>query len=148
MIGNREITEGQRSMYWKLFENNRRTLPRSVSSLIQRVDTLNAGTDVGFRRRNLPALLTKYFLDMQQVFEGIKDVLRPGRPAYVVIGNNHTIAGGERVEIETATLLVDIATAVGLEAENRIPMEMLVSRDIFKNNAVASEEILCFRNPA
>jgi site-specific DNA-methyltransferase (cytosine-N4-specific) len=148
MIGNREITEGQRSAYWKLFENKRRALPRSVSALIQKVDTLNAGTDVGFRRRNLPALLTKYFLDMQQVFEGMKDVLRPGSPAYVVIGNNHTIAGGERVEIETATLLVDLAAAVGLEAEKRIPMEMLVSRDIFKKNAVASEEILCFRNPA
>lgn len=147
MIGNREITERQRSDYWKLFENKRRVLPRSVSALIQKVNTLNAGTDAGFRRRNLPALLTKYFLDMQQVFEGMKDVLRPGSPAYVVIGNNHTIAGGERVEIETASLLVDLATAVGLEAENRIPMEMLVSRDIFKNNAVASEEILCFRLP-
>lgn len=148
MIGNREITEGQRSTYWKLFESKRRTLPRSVSVLIQKVDTLNAGTNVGFRRRNLPALLTKYFLDMQQVFEGVKDVLRPGTPAYVVIGNNHTIAGGERVEIDTATLLVDLATSVGLEVERRIPMEMLVSRDIFKNNAVASEEILCFRTPA
>lgn len=147
MIGNREITEGQRSTYWKLFENKRRTLPRSVSALIQKVDTLNAGTDAGFRRRNLPALLTKYFLDMEQVFEGIKNILRPGSPAYVVIGNNHTIAGGKRVEIETATLLVDIASAVGIEIEQRIPMEMLVSRDIFKNNAVASEEILCFRNP-
>lgn len=148
MIGNREITEGQRSTYWKLFETKRRNLPRSVSELIQKVDTLNAGTDVGFRRRNLPPLLTKYFLDMQQVLKGMKNVLRPGCPAYVVIGNNHTIAGGERVEIETATLLVDIAIATGFKVEDRIPMEMLVSRDIFRNNAVASEEILCFRNPA
>ena len=66
----------------------------------------------------------------------------------MVIGNNHTIAGGERVEIETANLLVDIASVVGMKFEKRIPMEMLVSRDIFKNNAVASEEILCFRSPS
>jgi site-specific DNA-methyltransferase (cytosine-N4-specific) len=82
---------------------------------------------------------------MQKVLAGVKEVLRPGCPAYVVIGNNHTIAGGQRVEIETATLLVDIAKAVGLVAEQRVPMEMLVSRDIFKSNAVASEEILFFR---
>ena len=148
MIGNREISERQRSLYWALFESSRKKLPPSVSSLIQRVSTLNSKIDVGFRRRNLPALLTKYFSDMQQVFEGIKAVLRPGSPAYIVIGNNHTIAGGERVEIETASLLVDIAAAVGLKPEDRIPMEMLVSRDIFKKNAVASEEILCFRTPA
>ncbi|MDO8430912.1 MAG: hypothetical protein Q7S58_00735 [Candidatus Binatus sp.] len=148
MIGNREISEGQRLMYWKLFGSKKKNLPRSVSALIQKVSTLNSQIEVGFRRRNLPGLLTKYFIDMQQVFEGITAVLRAGSPAYVVIGNNHTIAGGERVEIETASLLVDIASAVGMKCEKRIPMEMLVSRDIFKRNAVASEEILCFRTSA
>ncbi|HEV2224516.1 MAG TPA: hypothetical protein VGR84_16105 [Candidatus Acidoferrales bacterium] len=148
MIGNREISEKQRSMYWRIFESKKKKLPKSVSVLIQKVDALNSKIEVGFRRRNLPALLTKYFLDMQQVFEGMKAVLRPGCPAYVVVGNNHTIAGGERVEIETASLLVEIAAAVGMKSERRIPMEMLVSRDIFKKNAVASEEILCFRTPS
>jgi site-specific DNA-methyltransferase (cytosine-N4-specific) len=148
MIGNREISERQRSLYWSLFESRRKKLPKSVSALIQNVSTLNSKIDVGFRRRNLPTLLMKYFIDMQRVFEGMMAVLRPGRPAYVVIGNNHTIAGGQRVEIETASLLVDIASTVGMKSERRIPMEMLVSRDIFKKNAVASEEILCFRRPA
>lgn len=148
MIGNREITEKQRLMYWDLFESKKKKLPGSVAALIQKVSTLNSKIEVGFRRRNLPALLTKYFIDMQQVFAGMMTVLRRGSPAYVVIGNNHTIAGGERVEIDTASLLVDLAAAVGLKSEKRIPMEMLVSRDIFKKNAVASEEILCFRTKA
>jgi site-specific DNA-methyltransferase (cytosine-N4-specific) len=148
MIGNREISEGQRAMYWELFESKKKKLPKSVSALVQKVSTLNSQIEVGFRRRNLPSLLTKYFIDMQQVFAGMVTVLRPGNTAFVVIGNNHTIAGGERVEIETASLLVDLASSAGMEFERRIPMEMLVSRDIFKNNAVASEEILCFRTPA
>ena len=148
MIGNREISEKQRVTYWKLFATEKKKLPKSVAALINKVDTLNSTTEVGFRRRNLPALLTKYFMDMEQVFKGMMAVLRPGSPAYVVIGNNHTIAGGERVEIETANLLVDIATAIGVKCDRRIPMEMLVSRDIFKKNAVASEEILCFRTPS
>lgn len=147
MIGNREISEKQRLAYWNLFNDKKNKLPKSVKSLIETVDRLNSRIEVGFRRRNLPALLTKYFMDMQQVFEGMKEVLKPGRPAYVVIGNNHTIAGGQRVEIETANLLVDIAKTAGLKSEKRIAMEMLVSRDIFKKNAVASEEILCFRSP-
>ena len=145
MIGNREISEKQRSMYWTLFESRKEKLPKSVSELIERVSTLNSRIQVGFRRRNLPALLTKYFTDMQQVFDGINSVLRPRSAAYVVIGNNHTIAGGERVDIQTGSLLIDLASAVGMRLERRIPMEMLVSRDIFRKNAVASEEILCFR---
>jgi len=145
MIGNREISERQREVYWKLLVTKKKKLPKSVCALIQKISTLNSQIEVGFRRRNLPALLTKYFIDMRQVFEGMASVLRPGSPAYVVIGNNHTIAGGERVEIETAGLLLDVAVQVGMKPERRIPMEMLVSRDIFKKNAVASEEILCFR---
>ena len=148
MIGNREITERQRLDYWKQFQEKKAGLPDSVTRLIGTVDTLNSKIDVGFRRRNLPSLLTKYFIDMKQVIQGMIAVLKPGAPAYVVIGNNHTVAGGQRIEIETATLLVDIAASVGMIRENRIPMEMLVSRDIFKRNAVASEEILCFRTPA
>jgi len=147
MIGNREISEKQRLLYWNLFQSKKKSLPKSVASLIEKVSTLNSRIEVGFRRRNLPALLTKYFLDMQQVFAGTLTALRPGSPAYVVIGNNHTIAGGQRVEIATASLLVDIASQLGMRPEERIPMEMLVSRDIFKKNAVASEEILCFRTP-
>jgi site-specific DNA-methyltransferase (cytosine-N4-specific) len=147
MIGNREISEKQRSAYWDLFEREAKKLPMSVSNLIHRVNTLNSRIEVGFRRRNLPALLTKYFTDMQQVFEGMRTVLRSGSPAYVVIGNNHTIAGGERVEIQTASLLVDIAAGLGMTLSQRIPMEMLLSRDIFRKNAVGSEEVLCFKIP-
>jgi site-specific DNA-methyltransferase (cytosine-N4-specific) len=145
MIGNREITEGQRRAQWRYFQEKKELLPNSVVDLVEKVHLLNSTTEVGFRRKNLPTLLAKYFFDMRDVLRGIAYILKPGAPAYVVVGNNHTIAGGERVEIDTASLLVDIAQNVGLVAGEHISMEMLVSRDIFKKNAVASEVILSFR---
>ncbi|MET0623650.1 MAG: hypothetical protein ABW250_11770 [Pyrinomonadaceae bacterium] len=148
MIGNREITEKQRRMQWQYFQANKSLLPASAIDLVEKVHRLNSAAEVGFRRKNLPTLLTKYFFDMRDVLTGVAYVLKPGAPAYVVVGNNHTIAGGERVEIETARLLVDIALTVGLVAEEHVPMEMLVSRDIFRKNAVASEVILALRRPA
>lgn len=147
MIGNREISEKLRQEYWRLFGEVKDQLPASVAALIERIDTLNAGTDVGFRRRNLPSLLAKYFLDMKEVLSGIAYILKQGASAYVVIGDNHTIAGGERVDIATAHLLADIAETVGLNAGDHVPMDMLVSREIFKKNAVASETILCLQRP-
>lgn len=147
MIGNREITEKARGDYWRSFDELKDELPASVVKLIQKIERLNSGADVGFRRRNLPVLLTKYFLDMRKVLLGMKEVLKPGGLAYVVVGNNHTIAGGRRVEIATAEMLVEIGSMVGLETGEHIPMEMLVSREIFKKNAVASESILCLRRP-
>lgn len=146
MIGNREITERVRENYMGMLQDNSSFLPTSVLELIKQIGNLNSKANVGFRRHNLPALLAKYFFDMRSVFSGIAAMLKPGRPAYVVIGNNHTIAGGQRVEIQTANLLAEIAAGFGLVLEQEIPMEMLLSRDIFKQNAVASEVILCLRS--
>lgn len=146
MIGNREITERQRQLNWQEYQQRRAELPAEITRVIDLIDTLNRQTEVGFRRRNLPALLARYFLDMQQVFQTFLHLLKPGAPAYVVVGNNHTIAGGQRVEIETDKLLAYLGEAVGLKLEGRLSMEMLVSRDIFKENASSSETILFFKN--
>ncbi|HZL25042.1 MAG TPA: hypothetical protein VFC39_00775 [Acidobacteriaceae bacterium] len=145
MIGNREISERERRTHWDHFSSVKSELPSSVAALVERINMLNTRAVVGFRRRNLAALLGRYFLDMQAVLGDMKQLLRKNGRAYVVVGNNSTIAGGEPVSIETAALLADVATRVGFKVEHSIPMEMLVSRDIFRKNAMGSEVILCLR---
>lgn len=145
MIGNREITERYRQSYLDAYRHEQSTLPAGIVTVIDRIHTLNENGEVGFRRRNLSALLAKYFLDMRRVFENLHTLVRPGGRVYVVIGNNHTIAGGERVDIETDTLLAQLGQNVGFALEETISMEMLVSRDIFKKNASSAETILNFR---
>ncbi|MBI3329746.1 MAG: hypothetical protein HYZ81_23945 [Nitrospinae bacterium] len=145
MIGNREVTESRRRAYWSEYQQQRSGLPGDVTTMIDRIHRLNESAEVGFRRRNLAALLARYFLDMCQVFQNIVALLGPSASAYVVIGNNHTFAGGQRVDIETDRLIGLIGQSVGLTLGQTIPMEMLVSRDIFRRNAVASETILFFR---
>lgn len=147
MIGNREITDAQRRRLWHEFEENASALPESVSVLIRRINNLNSTADVGFRRKNVAALLAKYFFDMKAVLAQVADVVKPGAPVFVVVGSNHTVAGGERVDIRTASLLGDIAESLEYERECDLPMEMLHSRDIFKQNASESETLLMLRAP-
>ena len=144
MIGNREINERLRKNYLSRLENSYHELPESIHTLIKKIEKKNKGTDIGFRRRNLPALLAKYFFDMREVLTSVYEVLKPGGNAYFVVGNNHTIAGGDRIDIWTADLLADIASILKFNVKESIPMEMLVSRDIFKKNASESEKILVF----
>ena len=146
MIGNREVTNSIRKLYWEEYQNNRFKLTNDIVSTIDLIHNLNSSSDAGFRRLNLPSLLSRYFFDMKQVFETFTKLLRPGASAYVVVGNNHTIAGGQRIEIETDKLLGQLGEAVGLKLEEQVSMEMLVSRDIFKKNAGNGETILFFRN--
>ncbi len=145
MIGNREVTERGRMAYWALYERQRQLLPKSARKLIDTIARLNDTDNVGFRRRNLAALLAKYFLDMRRVFEGMVRLLKPGAFAYVVVGNNSTTAGGKNITIETAPLLAELSELVGFAQGQHRPMEMLVSRDIFRKNAMASETILELR---
>ncbi len=145
MIGNREVTENRRHSYWIEYQERRTELPENIVSVIDRISALNEAGAVGFRRRNLPALLARYFLDMRVVLHNISDMLSPGASAYVIIGNNHTIAGGVRVDIETDRLLGMLGQTVGLILNDSIPMEMLLSRDIFRKNTGTSETIIEFR---
>ena len=146
MIGNREITDKIRVRYWNYLQSNKSNLPNSAVSLIEEIDSLNTQSGAGFRRLNLPALLSKYFFDMKAVFGQMKMAVKPGAPIYIIVGDNHTVAGGVRISIPTANLLAEIASAVGLKVEKEIGMEMLVSRDIFRGNASSGETILCLRN--
>jgi len=148
MIGNREVTNGVRRAYMERFKREGEILPPAVRALISRIENLNEGTGAGFRRKNLPALLSNYFFDMREVLRNIFDLLKPGGRAFVVIGNNHTIAGGERIDIETATLLSEMAAQLNFRVPPSLPLDMLVSRDIFRKNAMAAEEILTLEKPA
>jgi len=147
MIGNREVTAGLRRAYLARLEREGTLLPDSVRKLVKRIERLNDGTEAGFRRTNLPALLSNYFFDMRGVMRGMFSALKRGGDAFVVVGNSHTIAGGERVDICTANLLAETAALVGFKVRSSLSMDMLVSRDIFRKNAMATEEILFLRKP-
>ncbi len=100
---------------------------------------------MGFRRLNLAALLSKYFLDMRQTIRQLHVLLKPKGMAFLVVGNNRTVAGGRTVHIETCDHLCEISQSVGFSVEESISMEMLISRDIFRKNAMRSERILKLR---
>ena len=147
MIGNREVTGGERAAYWADYETKRALLPKSARDVVERIDRLNKAEAVGFRRRNLSALLARYFLDMRGVMQQMLELLRPGGVMFLVVGNNRTTAGREQVEIETARHLRAIGGGIGFRTAEDIPMDMLVSRDIFRRNALPSERILKFEKP-
>jgi len=145
MVGTREVTEKQRQVWWELYQKRRRELPSSISRLIDKISETNHGPGIGFRRRNLPALLGKYFLDMLEAMRSAKRMMRPGAQAYYVVGNNSSTVGGEKIEIPTDHFLFELGAHAGWTPEEAIPMELIPSRDIFRENRGSTEAILHFR---
>jgi site-specific DNA-methyltransferase (cytosine-N4-specific) len=145
MVGTREVSERQRQTAWELYLKRRSELPVKVSQLIDQIAMHNHGEDVGFRRRNLPALLGKYFLNMLDAMKSAHAMMADGAYGYYVVGNNSTLVNGQKVEIPTNKFLFEIGEVAGWKPDEMIPMELLVSRDIFKENSGSAETILCFR---
>lgn len=145
MIGNREVTVRDHAKYWSDYEASGCLLPSGTREVIDQIEGLNRSHPVGFRRRNLGALLAKYFLDMRIVLGEMKKLLKPDGVVFVVVGNNRTTAGTQRVDIRTADHLTWIAESLGFRATDTLSMDMLASRDIFRKNAVPSEKVVTLR---
>ena len=146
LIGNREISEGQRRDLWETYQMRRGELPSDVSNLIDTLAKVNHRAEVGFRRRNLPALLAKYFLDMTDTLHSAHQMMKPGAYAFYIVGNNSTtVNGNQRIEIPTNEFLWQIGKRVGWVGKQRIEMELLPSRDIFRKNRGSQETILVFK---
>lgn len=143
MIGSREISEKRRADIWKGYLGGTcDKLPSNVSSMIDTIASSHHSDKVGFRKRNLPSLLVKYFLDMTDVLTGMKMVLKNRSPAFMVIGGNSTKIGDKRVEIPTDRLLAGIAESVGFVVESETNIDMLPSKDVFKKNRCSVEKII------
>lgn len=145
MIGNREISDKQRKELWDQYMARRDELPFSVTTIIDDIYAYNSNNSVGFRRKNLPSLLSKYFLDMSDSMKSAHNMLQPNSFAYYVVGNNSTKLGEETKIIPTNQLLWDIGKNVGFKQIKMIDMELLQSRDIFKDNRGSEESILVFK---
>jgi site-specific DNA-methyltransferase (cytosine-N4-specific) len=146
MIGNREILESQRQELWRAYQTRRGELPESVCALIDSLAEAYHTDAVGFRRRNLPALLARYYLDMLDAMTAARRMMRPNSLAFYIVGNNSTRVEEKRVEIPTDRFLWEIGVKAGWHQEQYIPMELLPSRDIFRENTGTSESILVFRS--
>lgn len=147
MVGNREVTIGMRNAYWEDYLRNREMFPQDLQKLLEYIERENTPDTVGFRRWNLAPLLAKYFVDMRMVLSQIGEVLKPGAKAYVVVGSNTTTCAGKQLDISTPAFLTEMASDLGFEVSDPLPMSMLASHDIFRNNAGSVEMLLKLQKP-
>jgi site-specific DNA-methyltransferase (cytosine-N4-specific) len=147
MIGTREILTRQRKGLEDALAHNAANLPTVVVRQIRAIKSSNDRAEVGFRRRNLPALLYRYFIDMRSVLQNAETALRSGGLCAVVVGDSYTVAGSKKVRIRTADFLTNIAEEAGLHSTERIPMGGQTAYLPHQRNGIPAEEILLFVKP-
>ncbi len=146
LTGSREITSYEKSFIEsKLSNKNCSTLPDTTADFIASLYEEISKADVGFRRKNLPALLSRFFSDMQQVLANCQRLLKPGGEAMIVIGDNTTTLNGIAKRIPTTDLLEDMGKKMGFEIVERIPITVTTENLIHVRNAITKNVVLRLR---
>jgi len=148
IIGNREIQDRQRRLLEREMEGERgiRSFPAALASQIRKIVSENRSHAVGFRRRNVPALLYQYFRDMRTVMAELHGVVRPGGRAFVVLGDSVTRLGnGEELAVRTADHLAALSEQVGWQSIDAWPITVTVEDFLHVRNAITENKILVLR---
>lgn len=145
LIGSREFKVKNEQNDWNLFLlENSKDLPEKVhifcKNLFEKLDSKD-----GFRKRAVPSLLYRYFLQMKNMFEKVEQKLKPNSHYALIVGHNHTTIGGIRTDINTPELLVEIAESIGLELSENTPLEVYHRYGINSQNAVNKESLIVFK---
>ena len=104
--------------------------------------------DVGFRRKNMPALLMRFFTDMDIILQNCLRVLRPGSEAIVVIGDNRMRVDGDYERIATTDFLQEIAVTRGFALVERIDISVTTENLVHMQNAITENVALRLKRPA
>ena len=100
------------------------------------------GAENGFRRKSKPALILRYFLDMNRSFQNLKAHLRPGAKVALVIGTNKTTLGGDEFVINTPKMLTDLAYRIGFEVLEVHTMDTYPRYDLHQKNSINEEKLV------
>lgn len=142
LVGARELSNRQRKGLEEGIRTGSPLIPRSIRELCERMLTAASAPGNGFRRKNVPALTWRYFVDMSQVFANLASALPSGTPVALVIGVNRTTLGGTRFEVDTPTLLADIAGHLGFRITEDRSMDTYPRYDAHRRNSISAERLI------
>jgi site-specific DNA-methyltransferase (cytosine-N4-specific) len=140
LIGNRELGTKERATLEQEIASS--ALPEDVRALCHRAQKLSASPEDGFRRKNVPALLLRYFRDMQAVFKNVLPWVQPSGFFAMVVGPNRTVLGGQEIPIDTPSLLAQVAVAEGWMLREIVPLNAYQRYDLHQRNAIREEALV------
>ncbi len=149
LSGSREIRLSDRKrLEDELLTDAKVDLPSDIAEFLRDLYRTNSSVDVGFRRRNLPALLVRFFRDMRDVLVNCLRHLKPDAEAMIVVGDSYTMVNKERRLIPTTAFLEAIGRTIGFESMEQIEISVTTDNHKHIKNAITKNMVLRLRRPA
>ena len=141
LIGTREIgTKKERNSIETSLHNNEFGLSMETYDFCMSLENKLTDTD-GFRKRNVPIMLYKYFTEMSNMFSAVYSLLKANSKYCLIVGYNRTKIGGDTL-IDTPYFLSKEAERIGFHVEEILPLEAYQRYDLHQKNAITSEALI------
>jgi len=146
LTGSREIKRSDKVRLEQILhsESAEAQLPAEMIKALRYISEGNSVAGVGFRRDNMPALLWRYFIDIQNTLKQVKRVLKVGARAYYVVGDSRTKVGETWTQIATCDHVSAVAAHIGLKVLTPIEIDVTTERMLHLKNAITKNEVLIF----
>jgi len=144
LIGSRDIPVHERRSREAEIQSGEVHLPRRSLNLCRRL--LNAlGDGDGFRRTNMPALLSRYLVGMSRFLEKCRPCIKAGGHLAMVVGKNETNIGGRQWKIDTPGFLAEIAEYAGYTVVDVLPLDAYQRYGLHAANSIREESLVLLR---
>lgn len=147
LVGSREIATSERRRLEAVLAGRPGRLPQKLATYLIDLHDRVSRANVGFRRTNMPALLLRFFQDMDSVLHNCFSLLRPGHEAMIVIGDNRIRVNGDYERIATTEFLQEIAATRGFTLLERIDISVTTENLIHIKNAITENVVLRLKRP-
>jgi site-specific DNA-methyltransferase (cytosine-N4-specific) len=145
LVGSREITGSQRKQLEIDLSAGNDCLPTSVIDLCRRMLSLAESADTGFRRKNNPSLLFRYFVDMAATFRSVGNYVAKGVQWALIVGPNRCSYGDTVIDIDTPRLLGEVASKNGWNIQEVTQLDAYARFGMHVKNAIVAEHLLILR---
>lgn len=119
-------------------------LPASTTEFLRRyAAAIEECPTAGFRLRQAPAVLLRYFRAMDEVLAQVAKRLERGAPCWLVLGNSRSTVSGEQWMIPTVDEVVAIANQRGFDVAERLAITVTQEDVLHSRHAITRNEIVC-----
>ena len=123
-------------------------IPEPIVDFLRLLEKTNRLSEVGFRRRNLPSLLLRFFRDLRDVFLTCMRCLKTNGEMMLVIGDSYTTTNGKRRLIPTTHFTRLIGEHVGLQPVEEIEISVTTDNHKHVRHAITKNVVIRMRKPA
>ena len=148
LIGSREISKTEKFQLEQSIFSEDMSLPEGIRDYLLSLHSRVFQSDLGFRRKNMPVLLLRFFRDIGLVLKNCHAALRTGGDAMVVIGDNRIRIEQDYERIPTTEFLEELAIANGFELLERIDISVTTENMVHIRNAITKNVVLRLSKPS